>query len=1027
MKTENKKTLRGSVLFTVVCVMALLIIFLTGTLALASASSNRAHKSYSSSQASYTARAAIDTFVQSMGREPGIPAAIENIGDTPLEVEMKINDPTLGVIGYYDDSHEWQKDKMVITPVADSAGYIFTDIDGDNNPEWVPVTAVKLTATCRVGKEEETVSAYIHKTASAHSEVTPGGLDGLQEVGGNAFPNGAVITGGLGLGISKDKSGLFTLHNAVTIETKSTFINGSVTGGTGSFAINIKNPVDNKTGKLQMPNSQTVIMGSLYMKNDSLFNLDYVMTNNFTQKDIPYIYIDESIAGLSSLNFVKSGKFVKKDGKYEFNGDANRVGKAPFNVFIGTFDSRTFQTDVKFGGADVYMLDEYTSDANKYNILFSSERDYASEELAAKDADRPGKENDRQVVVGDNHFGKDVGNTMLYDWASSYVHKSESQHKTTGGNLYSMGNLTLQQCTIEGDVRVNGNCTIKNGVTIKGDLIVKKTLTFDGGNANSVHGDIYCDNVVGGGAGNRDTERLKEGFIEHKNALLPRYKEVHNFIYENELVPDIDVQETIRSEKSEAEGWRYVITKPGDTTPTVLGWENDKTDGIRNADYCYKKIKDTWYVGNAYYETGIDGFVSDRVVTTPTVTYKGDPTTDEERVWIGDDGKPVYGKVDEDFSYYKMNEDNTVAEETDEAHAIATYYTKEGDPYTVYGRNEAYGSFSAVNHMDYTGSGKEPAYPDNMTRKAIYGYEDPDTHEFIEADPKTKIVKNIYEVREDLNMDENGSYDETVYHNHVPKRFCENAADDTFIDDPDDPAYNTPANKAQRNKLPYAFNNDGTPNTASGVWSDGKIIRSCIIGKTDGMVFKFENKKSYNVVGSGEGIWVVLQNVKTTDDSENSLLCDTTKGKVCFLIDKTLDISKTSIRPVVSGSGVQAYTENCIVTPDSVWGVEYYGTEGSSITMFNDCTLVGTFMCPETSFSGNVAGLIGCRYRGAYTAKGKETYYKSPIVGSAMFKHVDKALNDFGVLNSGGGGATKSKGSVKTALGTYEISYFTGS
>ena len=64
MKTENRKTLRGSVLFTVICVMALLIIFLTGTLALASASSNRAHKSYASSQASYTARAAIDAFVQ---------------------------------------------------------------------------------------------------------------------------------------------------------------------------------------------------------------------------------------------------------------------------------------------------------------------------------------------------------------------------------------------------------------------------------------------------------------------------------------------------------------------------------------------------------------------------------------------------------------------------------------------------------------------------------------------------------------------------------------------------------------------------------------------------------------------------------------------------------------------------------------------------------------------------------------------------------------------------------------------------
>ena len=59
MKTEKNNKLRGTVLFTVVAVMALLIIFLTGTLALATASSNRAHKSYSSSQASYTAKTAI--------------------------------------------------------------------------------------------------------------------------------------------------------------------------------------------------------------------------------------------------------------------------------------------------------------------------------------------------------------------------------------------------------------------------------------------------------------------------------------------------------------------------------------------------------------------------------------------------------------------------------------------------------------------------------------------------------------------------------------------------------------------------------------------------------------------------------------------------------------------------------------------------------------------------------------------------------------------------------------------------------
>ena len=82
MKTEKKKTLRGSALFTVVAVMAILILFLTGTLMLATASNRRAHKSYSVSQASYTARSAIRSFkaaLEDPTNGPGIAAALHSL------------------------------------------------------------------------------------------------------------------------------------------------------------------------------------------------------------------------------------------------------------------------------------------------------------------------------------------------------------------------------------------------------------------------------------------------------------------------------------------------------------------------------------------------------------------------------------------------------------------------------------------------------------------------------------------------------------------------------------------------------------------------------------------------------------------------------------------------------------------------------------------------------------------------------------------------------------------------------------
>ena len=105
MKKELKRSFRGTVLFTTVSVMALLIIFLMGTLVLASASNSRAHKSYATSQASYTARAAVDSFIRAMSDKPEIAAAVEGLADGGnFEVELSFNragaaDRSLGVIG----------------------------------------------------------------------------------------------------------------------------------------------------------------------------------------------------------------------------------------------------------------------------------------------------------------------------------------------------------------------------------------------------------------------------------------------------------------------------------------------------------------------------------------------------------------------------------------------------------------------------------------------------------------------------------------------------------------------------------------------------------------------------------------------------------------------------------------------------------------------------------------------------------------------------------------------------------------
>ena len=66
MKNEKNRKLKGSVLLTVVFVMAILIVFMFGTLSLALSASNRSHVNYSSAQTSVTARAVAESAISAI-------------------------------------------------------------------------------------------------------------------------------------------------------------------------------------------------------------------------------------------------------------------------------------------------------------------------------------------------------------------------------------------------------------------------------------------------------------------------------------------------------------------------------------------------------------------------------------------------------------------------------------------------------------------------------------------------------------------------------------------------------------------------------------------------------------------------------------------------------------------------------------------------------------------------------------------------------------------------------------------------
>lgn len=415
MKKHSKAKLKGTVLFTVISVMSLLIIFLTSTLVLATSASNRSHKNYASTQTEYTARAAIDSFSEAMSRNDAIAQMIVNMKKTDiLTPSVEINDSALGQIGYYDNSGTWVPGQISIEYIDDT--YVY-------NTEklcWEEQQVLKVTATAELAGEESTVSAYIRKKSP--DEPTPLSIKGLQTAGGlTPDTTKGTYTGALALGITADGTSEYQLNNGTIVKTDLTFVNGSLkTGGNLNFDID-------KSG------TGTVIMKDFQFYNPVNINLKYEMSGDFVQKDIPYLYVDGNI-----INSVSGSSFINVN---DSNGK-----KSPYNIFCGSFNS---------GGAspaNISCSDLYLMNSGVESVLGGS----GNTKLSAWSTSL--------IQKGDTQFDSNGGN--IYSKGSvnlSNIH--------IDGDVRAEGDVTIGNgVKIDGDLVVGGTLNLNSSFTVKGNI-----------------------------------------------------------------------------------------------------------------------------------------------------------------------------------------------------------------------------------------------------------------------------------------------------------------------------------------------------------------------------------------------------------------------------------------------------------------------------------------------------------------------------------------------------------------------------
>lgn len=402
----SPKRLKGTVLFTVVSVMMVLIVFLMGTLALAATASNRAASNYQKAQTEATARTVIDSVVQAINTNEDIRSQVASMTTIGSSISLDVQ----GTDGMSEDVTITCRDKRQMFDTAEQEwnenGYIY-----------------EVTTTVDKTKAETTYSAYIG--AIRPETDAPGGGGGafvsLGDTGGTEVGTGGIITGGTYIGVGVTTLEDYTLGgNGHSIIDAPFYMNG-----------NLKN-INNFVMHFNKPGDFFVVTGDFTQAQDEGIKTDYgAFSGSFAKyEDIPYFYI--------------GGKFKLGSGAYVFGDDTHLT-----NIYAGSID------DASGGGLEVYG-DVYTFDDSATNTIRGNQHattlhKWASSVLnATGDTFKIGTWYSKgKIVFSDTNHPKIIEGDLRVD------------------NDVEIASGTL---TVTGDVVVNGTLKVTSGTLKCGNL-----------------------------------------------------------------------------------------------------------------------------------------------------------------------------------------------------------------------------------------------------------------------------------------------------------------------------------------------------------------------------------------------------------------------------------------------------------------------------------------------------------------------------------------------------------------------------
>lgn len=462
MKTEKKRSFKGAVLLTVVSVMSLLIVFLTSTLVLATAANNRAHKSYSSSQANYTARTAIDSILAAAAKDENFASAMAGLssgGGFDIDVTMDASSAGMGKI------------------TGARAEFVGTQPYYDSTKkEWVDKDLISISADVLYGGEEKTVTAYVLKNPP--QGINPGNGGGFVTLGTAGIANHTNSLGGTFLGVS--------------LGTGNRFYQGNLPLGPGGsdLFVGLENklylnfndgvdittlPLDENGVPICTPETNSDLLYTYYTGNDQTIEAPFVVNGNLTvntqtQVTFPtkgsgmavwgnmdiqnssFKVYSETVNNLTAVQFnqeIKEFKdipYIYVDSLLKLNNQTIGDTNLPLNIFCGSMNAQQ-------NGVNLFA-NVYCQDANKTSIIGNT-------------------------------------NTALHAWSNSVLNGTDAYlGSQTSGNFYTKGSLIVSGngASIDGDLVVEGDLTVKGNLNVGGSLVVNGTLKVESGGMNVGNG-----------------------------------------------------------------------------------------------------------------------------------------------------------------------------------------------------------------------------------------------------------------------------------------------------------------------------------------------------------------------------------------------------------------------------------------------------------------------------------------------------------------------------------------------------------